>query len=144
MAVSKILSASLNTGATVSSTSTGSGTASSVSSNTYTNIVSSIALPNNSLIIAQYTITSSNGNTPSEATYGCYVSTAATSSGTTVAYQDGVSVYPQAGIGGIGACLMYFNRTGSSQNIWLAGYPYASANYNTPTYSVTYYIVSFS
>jgi hypothetical protein len=127
----------------VSSTSTGSGTANSVASNTYTNIVSSLSLPNNSMIIARFFATTSNSNNPTDAAYGLYISTASNSSGI-VASQNGIGVYPKSGIAQIEGTLMYFNRTGSTQSIWLAGYPYASANYNTPNYTATYYIVSFA
>ena len=132
----------LLTGA-VSSTSTGSGTASSIASNTYTNIVSSLSLPNNSMIIAYFNITTSNANNPSDATYPMLISTASNSAGT-VAAQNGVGVYPKNGISPVTGTLMYFNRTGSTQSIWLAGQPYAGGNYNTPNYTVTYYIVSFA
>jgi hypothetical protein len=127
----------------ISSSSTGSGTANSISSNTYTNIVSSLSLPNNSLIIAYFNVTTSGGNTPSQPTYNCYISTASNSSGI-VAASGSVGVFPQSGISGLQATIMYFNRTGSTESIWLAGQPYAASNYNTPNYAVTYYIVSFA
>jgi hypothetical protein len=127
----------------ISSFSTGSGTANSIASNTYTNIVSSLSLPNNSMIIAYFKAETSNSNTPSNATYGMAISTASNSA-SIVAYQNGVGVYPKSGIAPLAGTLMYFNGTGSTQSIWLAGYPYASSNYNTPNYTVTYYIVSFS
>ena len=127
----------------VSSSSTGSGTASSIASNTYTNIVSSLSLPNNSLIISYFNVTTSDGNAPSQPTYNCYISTASNSSGI-VAASSSVGAYPQSGISGLQATIMYFNRTGSTQSIWIAGQPYAGGSYNTPTYAVTYYIVSFS
>jgi hypothetical protein len=127
----------------ISSSSTGSGTANSIASNTYTNIVSSLSLPNNSLIIAYFNVTTSGGNSPSQPTYGCYISTASNSSGI-VAGSNSVGPYPQSGISNLQATIMYFNRTGSSQSIWLAGQPYAGSNYNTPNYTATYYIVSFS
>jgi hypothetical protein len=127
----------------VSSTSTGSGTANSISSNTYTNIVSSLSLPNKSLIIAYFNVTTPNGNSPSQPTYNCYISTASNSSGI-VAGSGSVGPFPQSGISGLQATIMYFNRTGSTQSIWLAGQPYAGGNYNTPDYTVTYYIVSFA
>ena len=127
----------------ISSFSTGSGTANSIASNTYTNIVSSLSLPNNSMIIAYFKAETSNSNTPSNATYGMAISTASNSA-SIVAYQNGVGVYPKSGIAPLAGTLMYFNGTGSTQSIWLAGYPYASSNYNTPNYTVTYYIVSFA
>jgi hypothetical protein len=127
----------------VSSSSTGTGTAASISSNTYTNIVSSLSLPNNSLIIAYFNVTTSNGNTPSQPTYGCYISNTSSSSGI-VAGSNSVGPFPQSGISSLQATLMYFNRAGSTQTIWLAGQPYAASNYNTPTYNVTYYIVSLA
>jgi hypothetical protein len=132
----------LLTGA-VSSTSTGSGTANSIASNTYTNIVSSLSLPNNSMIIAYFNIATSGANVPSDATYSMAISTASTSAGI-VALQNGVGVYPKSGIAPVAGTLMYFNRTGSTESIWLAGQPYAGGNYNTPNYTVTYYIVSFA
>jgi hypothetical protein len=127
----------------ISSTSTGSGTANSIVSNTYTNVVSSLSLPNNSMIIAHFSINTSDANDPSSATYGMFISTASTSAGV-VAGQNGVGVYPKSGIAECQGTLMYFNRTGSTQSIWLAGQPYAGGNYNTPNYTVTYYIVSFA
>jgi hypothetical protein len=127
----------------IPSSSSGTATAASVGSNSYTNIVSSLSLPNKSYIIAQFEITTSNSNNPSDATYGMYISTGATAA-SRVAYQDGVNVYPKSGIAQVAGSLSYFNISGSTQSIWLAGYPYASANYNTPTYTVKYYIVSFS
>jgi hypothetical protein len=127
----------------ISSTSTGSGTASSVASNTYVNIVSSLSLPTNSMIIAYYDISTSGGNVPSDATYGMFISTASNSAGV-VAAQNGVGVYPKSGIANCQGTIMYFNRTGSTQSIWLAGQPYAGGGYNTPNYTVTYYIVSFA
>lgn len=126
----------------ISSTSIGSGTAASIANNTYTNIVSSLSLPNNSLIIAYFNVTTSNGNTPSQPTYNSYISTTSNSSGI-VAGSGSVGAFPQSGISNLQATIMYFNRTGSTQSIWLAGQPYAASNYNTPTYNVTYYIVSF-
>jgi hypothetical protein len=127
----------------VSSTSTGSGTANSIASNTYTNIVSSLSLPNNSLIIAYFNVTTSGGNTPSQPTYNCYISPTSNGVGI-VAASGSVGAFPQSGISGLQATIMYFNRTGSTQSIWLAGQPYAASNYNTPNYAVTYYIVSFA
>jgi hypothetical protein len=118
-------------------------TASAGSSNVYQNIFSSIALPNKSLIIANFSATTSNGNSPSDATYSTYISTTNVSSGK-VAYFDGVNTYPKSGIGGIGQTLAYVNLTGSSQNIWLSSYPYAGSGFNAPVYTVTYYIVSFA
>jgi len=127
----------------ISSSSTGSGTANSIASNTYTNIVSSLSLPNNSLIIAYFNVTTSDGNTPSQATYNCYISPTSNGVGI-VAASGSVGAFPQSGISGLQATIMYFNRTGSTQSIWLAGQPYAASNYNTPNYTVTYYIVSFA
>ena len=40
--------------------------------------------------------------------------------------------------------LTYFNISGASQSIWLAIYPYAGGNYNTPSANVTYRIESFA
>ena len=127
----------------ISSTSTGSGTANSIASNTYTNIVSSLSLPNNSLIIAYFDVTTSNGNNPTDATYPMYISTTSNSSGI-VAGQNAVNAYPKSGISAVQGTIMYFNRTGSTQSIWLSAYPYAGGSYNTPNYAVTYYIVSFA
>ena len=132
----------LLTGA-ISSFSTGSGTATSISSNSYTNIVSSLSLPNNSLIIAFFEVSTSNANNPSNATYSMIISTSSIYAGR-VAAQNGVNTYPKSGIAALQGTLMYFNGTGSTQSIWLAGQPYASSNYNTPDYDVTYYIVSFA
>jgi hypothetical protein len=133
----------ISTGATIRSSSSAQATSSSINSNVYTNVHSNITLPDKSMIVAHFELTTSGGGTPSEATYGMYLSTTSVGSGK-VAYQDGVSVYPQNGIGSVGGSLTYFNISGSSQSIWLAVYPYASANYNTPNANVTYRIVSFA
>jgi hypothetical protein len=125
------------------SSSTATTTASAGSSNVYQNIFSSISLPNKSLIVANFSATTTGGNTATDATYSTYISTTNVSTGK-VAYYDGVSVYPKSGIGGIGQSLMYVNLTGSAQNIWLSSYPYAGGGFNPPTYTVTYYIVSFA
>ena len=138
-----VTAAKIDLGATVVSSSTGSDTASSLSSNIYTNIISGLSLPNNSLIIAYFNISTSGANDPSNATYSMVISTTSTSAGV-VAAQNGVGVYPKSGIANCQGTLMYFNRTGSTQSIWLAGQPYAGGNYNTPNYTVTYYIVSFA
>ena len=132
----------LLTGA-VASFSTGSGTANSVASNTYVNIVSNLSLPNNSMIIAFFKVTTSDSNDPSNATYSMHISTTSTSA-TLVASQNGVGVYPKSGIGRLDGTLVYFNSTGSTQSIYLSGQPFASSGYNTPDYEVNYYIVSFA
>jgi hypothetical protein len=133
----------ISTGATIRSSSSATAYANSIGSNVYTNVHSNLTLPDKSMIVAHFELSTSGGSAPSEATYGMYLSTSSTSSGK-VAYQDGVSVYPQSGIGSVGGSLTYFNISGSSQSIWLGVYPYASANYNTPNANVTYRIVSFA
>jgi hypothetical protein len=125
------------------SSSTGTATASAGSSNVYQNIISSITLPNKSLIVAYFKATTSGGNTATDATYSTYISTNTNTTGAVASY-DGVSVYPKAGIGNIAQTLSYVNVSGSSQSIWLASYPYAGGGFNAPVYTVTYYIVSFA
>ena len=140
---SAVSSNNISTGATVRSSSSAQAYANSVGSNVYTNVHSNLTLPNKSMIVAHFDLTTSDGNTPSEPTYGMYVSTSINSTGR-VAYQDGVGVFPKSGVGGVGGSLTYFNISGASQSIWLAIYPYAGANYNTPSANVTYRIVSFA
>ena len=92
------------------------------------------------MIVVNMTITTSGGSQPSTPCYDWFIA----EGGTHLADNGAVGPYPQNGYSYIFNCLTYVNLTGSTKSIGIYAYQYASANYNTPTYTANYSIVSFA
>ena len=121
----------------INSATSATGIASNVASNTASNCATGLSLPNNALIIVNMTISTSGGSQPSTPCYVWWI----TDGSTHLADSGAVGPYPQNGYSYIYNCLSYFNTSGSTKTLSIVAYPYASANYNTPTYTANYTII---